>query len=536
MNTIDCLFIGHNEIDMSKQRQILRLSYGEDSHMYRETNMSNLGYIKYQGQLLSSSQAFNRINAEERIADSSYDDIGISETFSLAIAYLGTYLHKNGFSIDFVNSFNREKEYLSQVLQNSNVRTVIIPTTYYVFPSPIIEIISFVRRHNDTARIILGGPYIANRVRSLDEEGLQKMFKTLGADVYINNSEGEYALSRVVDAIKNDLPFDNIKNIYYKSRQGYVYTGFEYENNTLESNLVDWSLFADRIGKFVNIRTSQSCPFSCEFCNYPIYAGKYRQTSIEAIEMEMKGVQSVGKVTGMWIIDDTFNFPAPRFKEILRMMLKNGFDFKWHSFFRCQYVDEETVRLMKESGCDHVLLGIESGSQTILDNMNKKAMVKQYRAGLELLNKYGIASTASLIIGFPGETEETYMETYRFIEEAQPTFFRSHMWYYDQGAPIERFKEKYILCGDGLDWSHSTMDSDRAHELNDRLFMEIKNSVYETECPIPFHLLNRGISIEKTKKYLECFNNCVKEKLGLPEEAETSKEMFDSMREALLAP
>lgn len=534
MGRIDCLFIGHNEIEMSKQRQLMRLSYGEDSHMYRETNMSNLGYIKYENKLYSSSHIFNRINYEEGIVDNSFDDIGMSETFSLTIAYLGTYLYRCGLNIDYVNSFNKEKEHLAEILENNDVKAIIIPTTYYIFAFPIIEIVNFVKKHNASAKIIIGGPYIANRVRALEEEDLQRTFKITGADVYIYNTEGEQALCKVINAIKNKLPIDNIKNIFYKEKDKYIYTGYELEDNKLDENTVDWSLFADRIGKLVNMRTSLSCLFACKFCNYPIYAGKYRQATIETIEKEMKSVESLGKITGMWIIDDTLNFPATRFKEILKMMIRNKFSFKWHSFFRCQYVDEEMVRLMKESGCDHVLLGIESGNQQILDNMNKKVSLKKYYEGIQLLNKYGIASTASIIVGYPGETYDTYLDTVKLLEEAQPTFFRSHMWYYDPNAPIGKQKEEYELKGEGLDWCHSTMDSDTAHILNDKLFTDIKDSIYETECPIPFHILNRGISLDKTKKFLRSFNNCITEKLNKPGEQETSQEMFQKIRETLL--
>ncbi|AJQ26600.1 radical SAM protein [Pelosinus fermentans] len=535
MRTIDCFFIGHNEIDMMRQRQLLRLSYGENSHLYNETNMSKLGYIKYKGNLYSSSQIFNKINQEENIVNKSFSDVGISETFSLSIAYLGTFLHKNGFSIDFINSFNKEKDYLASVLSNNKVLSVVIPTTYYVFASPILDIISFIRKYNTRTKIIVGGPYVANRVRSLDEEALQRVFKAMDADIFIYNTEGEKALGKVMHAIKNNLPLNNIKNIFYKNKDKYWYTGHVHESNELDENIVQWELFADRVGNFVNVRTSISCPFTCQFCNYPIYAGKYRQASIDTIEEEMNRLNNISGITGMWIIDDTFNFPPSRFKEILKMMIRNRYKFRWHSFLRCQYLDEETVRLMKESGCDHVLLGIESGSQKILNNMSKNTTVHKYYDGISLLNKYEIASTASMIVGFPGETLETYTDTVKLIEEAQPTFFRSHMWYYDSNAPISKQKDKYSLGGEGLEWKHDTMDSQMACTLNEGLFKSIKNSIYETECPIPFHLLNRGISISKIQRFLSSFNDCIKEKIKKPVEEETSFEMYKKLRDSLIS-
>jgi p-methyltransferase len=86
------------------------------------------------------------------------------------------------------------------------------------------------------------------------------------------------------------------------------------------------------------------------------------------------------------------------------MMIKNEFDLRWISFFRCSNADEEAIDLMRESGCVGALLGIESGDQKILKYMNKSATLERYKWGMERLHQRGIATFASLICGFPGET------------------------------------------------------------------------------------------------------------------------------------
>jgi radical SAM superfamily enzyme YgiQ (UPF0313 family) len=71
------------------------------------------------------------------------------------------------------------------------------------------------------------------------------------------------------------------------------------------------------------MRTSLSCPFSCTFCNFPKYAGRYRLASLETVENEIRELNGLGNISGMWIIDDTYNFPPDRFKDVLRVMIKN---------------------------------------------------------------------------------------------------------------------------------------------------------------------------------------------------------------------
>ena len=97
--------------------------------------------------------------------------------------------------------------------------------------------------------------------------------------------------------------------------------------NTLVGHSISWRtrVWPD-LGE--NIRTSISCPFSCAFCGFPEHAGKYQTVNVELIERELKSVDRMESVKSVYFIDDTFNVPVKRFKEILRMMIRNRFKFR----------------------------------------------------------------------------------------------------------------------------------------------------------------------------------------------------------------
>ncbi|AJQ26621.1 radical SAM protein [Pelosinus fermentans] len=531
---VDCLLIGYNQFNMQTQRKLLRLSVGQNSKTYREANTSNLSFIEYKKKLYSPSQLYQTFNSDINDGEENepyYPPNMVAKSFSLAVAYLGTYINKRGISFDYINSFVSEKEYIANRLKEDSIGCVVIPTTFYILPFPIIDIVSFIRKYSENVKIIIGGPYVFGQAHSLNEEDLQKLFKSIGADIYIYNTEGEFALGEVIHSIKHNLPLGNIDNIFYKQNDRYVYTRYSQENNQPNNNFVDWNLYSDRICEFVNVRTSISCPFSCSFCGSSMYAGQYRTASIEIVEKELNTLSN--KVSGVFFSDETFNFPPERFKAMLKMLIRNKYKFKWVSQLRAQYIDRETVELMKESGCVQALFGIESGNQQILDNMNKKATVKKYREVLSLLNEYDIMSTASLVVGFPGETYETYRDTFNFIEEAKPTFFRTHMWYYQHGAPINNDKEKFNIKGAGYNWSHKTMDSNTAYELSNNLFFSIKNSIYEADCSFPFQLACKKISNNKIKNFMSTFSLCVKEGLTAQGKKEVSNELIEKLKSAL---
>ena len=145
---------------------------------------------------------------------------------------------------------------------------------------------------------------------------------------------------------------------------------------------------------------------------------------------------NLGGVRNLVFIDDTFNVPFPRFKDICRLMIRKNYHFDWFSYFRCSNSDEEAIELMAESGCKDVFLGIESGSPTILANMNKSATVEKYAKGIEMLRRHDILTFGSFIIGFSGETDETVAETTDFIRATKPDYYRAQMWYCEPGTPM----------------------------------------------------------------------------------------------------
>ena len=100
--------------------------------------------------------------------------------------------------------------------------------------------------------------------------------------------------------------------------------------------------------------------------------------SLETIEKELDSLKRLGYIKNLVFIDDTFNVPLPRFKDICRLMIEKDYQFNWFSYFRCSNSDEEAIELLAKSGCKGVFLGIESGSPTILKNMNKAATTEKY--------------------------------------------------------------------------------------------------------------------------------------------------------------
>jgi anaerobic magnesium-protoporphyrin IX monomethyl ester cyclase len=526
---IDCLLIGHNEMPFDAYEKTVRLM-GEDSGAYRDLSKS----VLYQNDnAYSITDIINLVN-KENIEKGTFRPFNMLETFSNSIAYLGTYLHRRGHTFDYVNSFQAEKDKLEDLLRNHTVRSIGIITTLYVSVFPILEIIEFLKQFNSTAKIIIGGPFVSTQIRTQQSQtDTEYLFQSIGADCYVNSSQGEATLTKVLDAILNNKDFGSINNIYYKKGDKYIVNPLETENNKLYENTADWSLFANGVRDHAAVRTAISCPYKCSFCGFPQHAGAYQTTDVEPIIAELDLLTKYSSVKSVHFVDDTFNIPKERFKSLLRSMIEREYNFKWHSYYRCQFSDDETMQLMKESGCEGVFLGIESGSNKILKNMDKAATAEQYTKGIGFLKKYEIPMFGSFIIGFPGETTETVKETVRFIEENGVDFYRTQQWYLEPITPIWNQKEKYGIKGQSFEWSHDTMDSKMANDIVDENFLSIRNSVWLPQYNFDFdnllHLLHRNKTIEDLKGFLRIFNEGVKERILNPSVKEVNPSILKKL-------
>jgi p-methyltransferase len=533
---LDCLVIGYNEPTFEQYERLLSRC-GRESEAYRDLRFS---FVELGEHKLDYCGLFNHVS---RLAypDATWtpdDEFKTGDLPNLAAAYLTHFLRRE-FSAHFINLFQFEKEALARALER-NPLCVAITTTFYVLNLPAIEIVRFIRQHNRRVKIVIGGPLIGNHVRRLPEDQLSLALQEIGADVYVLDSQGEATLARIIEALRTGGDLDQVPNIIYPCGARWVRTGTKPEDNAMDENTIDWRCLSDHaIGPTVQIRTARSCAYSCAFCAYPLRAGKLTLASLEAVERELESLHAL-KVRNLVFIDDTFNVPLSRFKDLCRLLINRRFDFSWYSYFRCSNADEEAVELAARSGCKGVFLGIESGSNDVLKRMNKAAAAEQYRRGIELLKLRGILTFGSFIAGYPGETEQTFAETVRFIHETKLDYYRIQLWYCEPGTPVDAHRERFNILGEGFRWRHETMSSREAMDLIREAFLEIEESEWLPQWSFDFwiipYLSGRAISHERFHQLMSAANRLLALEIGdvaEPLRSERQREHIASMVAAM---
>lgn len=518
---MDCLILGYHETPLDKVID----GYAKMKKYTGAYRHQLHAVMQFRGRWMHYTDVFNEIISA---AAGRRFDLHLMHMPNLAVSCLTSFLVKRDIDVEIVNFCNAEKEKLEMLLKK-NPAAVAITTTYYVTDTPVTDIIQYVRKVSPASKIILGGPFVNNICLSSGDVTTQEfIFEKLGADIYIISAQGELTLARTLAELrkgnKGDLGSvpnlmyradflhgDTVENVdgsgcaHVKSRQ-FIRTPLEIENNDLNTNCIDWDLFPQSFYTPITfMRTARGCPFQCAFCNFPSMSGQLTYSSLDIIEKEMKQLSQAG-VRYLILIDDSFNVPLSRFKEILRMMISHNFNFNWFSYFRGSHADDETFELMQKSGCRGVFLGIESGDQEMLDHMNKKVDIEQYRTGIHNLHKRGIFTFISLIVGFPGETEQSVQRTIEFLEETRPTFMKAELYFHAPHVPIHKEAERYGIRGSGYGWRHNSMDWQTACDHIERMYGTVQGTLI---CPVYLfdfwtipYFLSKGISLDQIKRFL----------------------------------
>ncbi|MBU2637744.1 MAG: B12-binding domain-containing radical SAM protein [Nanoarchaeota archaeon] len=179
-----------------------------------------------------------------------------------------------------------------------------------------------------------------------------------------------------------------------------------------------------RLNPFTIFFSLRGCPYRCKYCASKVmWKRKVRYRSVEKTMEEVDYLIKNYGIKCLEFNDENFIINKPRMNEIIRELKirKEKHGVYWNCLTRVDSVDEQTLRVMKEAGCYFIRFGVESGDPEILKGMSKDITIKQIKHAFALTNKAGIACSASFIIGYPGETKETFRRTLNLAKEIDPT-------------------------------------------------------------------------------------------------------------------
>src|SRR3972149_6604728 len=290
----------------------------------------------------------------------------------LGPAYIVSYLRHHGVSASLVDcTFLTENEAVDRV-RNSEPKIVGIYSMFSM-KTPALRMARLLRDH--CQMLVAGGP-----LPTLRPEDFMEEFDIAGV------GEGEKTMLELAEAVEGGRSLSTIKGIVYKEKFGYTVT---------------------------SVITSRGCPFQCDFCSRAVFGHKFRTRSAANVVNEMEDVKSLG-YERIWFSDDCFTLNKKRLLSICDELIRRRLDIEWECLSRVDTIDMETAQKMKRAGCVRVFFGLESGNDAVLKLMHKRASVKEAKRAVLTSKTAGIKVGAFFIVGYPGETDETILDTLRF--------------------------------------------------------------------------------------------------------------------------
>lgn len=269
-------------------------------------------------------------------------------------------------------------------------------------------------------------------VSSSDSTDHYEKYIDEGAD-FILIGEAEITLLELMNALqKNENDFSSIAGLALKQKNYIIKTNKRPVLKDLDSlPLPAWDLvdikpyresWMNNAGYFsLNMGTTRGCPFKCNWCAKPIYGNRYNSRSPQNVVKELKMLKQKFGFDHVWFCDDIFGLKPGWVTEFADLIEKEDLKFKFKIQARADLLLQENyIRDLARAGCDNIWIGAESGSQRILDAMDKGTTIEQIENSSKLIRKYGMKPSFFIQFGYLGETKEDIRKTVRMINKLLP--------------------------------------------------------------------------------------------------------------------
>jgi len=231
---------------------------------------------------------------------------------------------------------------------------------------------------------------------------------------YVVCGEGEKAAMDIIEgrAEKGIVKRDNIDDLDLLPLPDFRHFIHKPYNWQLE-------MFDNDINPVITINSTRGCPFSCMFCG--VANTKFRGISAENLIEYITGLQSKYGAQGVYFREDNFTVQPRRVEDFCDIIISENLNFNWACESRVNNLKPELIEKMAKAGCVGLYMGVESGSERMLQYMRKGETKKNFIEKLPIIHATGMTTYTTWVFGLPSETEEDREETRRFIDQLNPT-------------------------------------------------------------------------------------------------------------------
>jgi len=371
----------------------------------------------------------------------------------IGLGYLKACLLKEGFKeVKVVDMGGLKVERIKEIMDTESPEIVGM-TTFTEARGNALKAVAIAKEINPRVKTILGGVHATVMY--------QQIMENYPAVDIICRGESERTIVELFQALGNGDDLCKVRGIVYRQDGEIVVTEEREQITDLDAlpfpnyDDLDLKKYKDTYVSWkpkpaAPIITSRGCPFSCSYCSARSIWRNWRPRSIDNVLDEIEWVVSQYGYKIIIIGDDIFTIDKARTKELCQGILNRRLHIEWRAATRADSVSPEMLELMKEAGCQFLSFGVESGSPTVLKNLNKKQKIEDVVNAFAWCKKVGIKTICNVMIGAPGETRATIEETKNLIRKTRPSDLSVAVLRIYPGTALWKQAQEEGLCDDSF--------------------------------------------------------------------------------------
>ncbi len=373
----------------------------------------------------------------------------------LGLLYVSGYLKSKGIANDVFDTTFSSQQLQLEFISKKKPKVICIYTNLMT-KVEVIKLIKLLKTQQfNFPKIVLGGPDVTYNVEN---------YLKAGAD-FLVIGEGEETTLELYTAIMNDDSFYEVNGIAFLDNNQIIQTEARIKFRELDElplpnreaiNMYDYlETWKNNHGESsMTISTQRGCPYTCKWCSTAVYGQSYRRRPAHLVAAEMKLLKEQYNPDAIWFVDDVFTISHKWLTAFHEEVVKQKAQIRFECITRAERLNDEILRLLKEAGCFRIWIGAESGSQEIIDAMDRRVDVNHVKKIIQDTNAMGIETGTFIMLGYPGETEKNIDETIQYLKDAKPTHYTITVAYPIKGTSLyHEIEDKIIALPD---WEKST--------------------------------------------------------------------------------
>jgi len=373
----------------------------------------------------------------------------------LGILYLSAWLEQHGVDNDIYDTTFSNKSKCYDYLSSQRPDIIAIYTNLMTKLN-VIEMIQYIRSDEslEHCTVVLGGPDV--RHNKIDYLGT-------GADIVVVG-EGEETMLEIAQTIEkgNRSEFAHIDGLAYRSADGEIISTGERKKIREINDLPMPARHKMDMSKYLETwktyHGKSAMTVSTQRGSTAVYGQSYRRRSPKLVAEELKYLKATYNPDTVWFVDDVFTVSHKWLEEFVKEVKAQDAIIPFECITRADRMNEDVVTWLKEAGAFRIWIGAESGSQKVIDLMDRRVDIHKVRDMIHLTKDNGMQAGTFIMLGYPGETEEDIIATANHLKDCDPDEFTITVAYPIKGTSL--YQEVEDIQTMELDWQKTT-DRDR---------------------------------------------------------------------------